>query len=182
MLDRRHLKAEIEVALERSRVVSLVGPRQSGKTTLAHEFLPADAPGYFDLEDPVSATRLSEAKSALAPLQGLVVIDEIQRQPELFPLLRVLADRSPTPAKFLILGSASPHLTKHAAESLAGRIEPIDVVLATSSRQKIKIPTRSHGLPGIPKKARTLKNELAAGSLSARADQNHATHRAEGPE
>jgi predicted AAA+ superfamily ATPase len=127
MVLRPELKAEIENALRRSRVVSLVGPRQSGKTTLAHEFLSPDAPGYFDLEDTASAIRLSEAKSTLAPLRNLIVIDEIQRQPELFQLLRVLADRKPLPAKFLILGSASPHLIKHSSESLAGRIESIDV-------------------------------------------------------
>jgi hypothetical protein len=96
--------------LKRSRVVALVGPRQSGKTTLARQFVPADSLNYFDLEDPQSLARLSEPDTALRPLKRLVVIDEIQRRPDLFPLLRVLADRRPLPARFLILGSASPAL------------------------------------------------------------------------
>src|SRR5205085_10072225 len=80
---------------------------------------------YFDLEDPSSLARLTEPDTALRPLKGLVVIDEIQRQPGLFPLLRVLADRQPLPARFLILGSASPDLLRQSSETLAGRIETI---------------------------------------------------------
>lgn len=85
------------------------------------------ATAYFDLEDPASESRLRDPKLALAPLRGLVVIDEIQRRPDLFPLLRVLLDRVPLPAKFLILGSASPQLLRGASESLAGRIEFIEM-------------------------------------------------------
>jgi hypothetical protein len=104
-------------------VVALLGPRQCGKTTLARQFVPADSLNYFDLEDPQSLARLSEPDTALRSLKGLVVIDEIQRRPELFPLLRVLADRAPLPARFLILGSASPDLLRQSSESLAGRLK-----------------------------------------------------------
>jgi predicted AAA+ superfamily ATPase len=112
-------------ALARSRVVVLVGPRQSGKTTLARELLEEDSVNYFDLEDPASLARLDEPMTALRPLKGMVVIDEIQRRPDLFPVLRVLADRRNTPARFLILGSASGNLMRQTSESLAGRMERI---------------------------------------------------------
>lgn len=120
---RESLEQRIRKALDRSRIVALLGPRQCGKTTLARKFLPADALGYFDLEDPLSLDRLREPMTALAELKGLVVIDEIQRSPGLFQILRVLADRDPLPARFLILGSASPDVVKGASESLAGRVE-----------------------------------------------------------
>ncbi|MDO8545183.1 MAG: ATP-binding protein [Opitutaceae bacterium] len=106
-------------------MVALLGPRQCGKTTLAREFVAADSPNYFDLEDPASLARLSEPDLALRPRQGLVVIDEVQRRPDLFPLLRVLADRQPLPARFLLLGSASPDLLRQSSETLAGRIETV---------------------------------------------------------
>lgn len=122
MIERTGLKQTIEKALTRSKVVALIGPRQCGKTTLARQFVPPDSINYFDLEDPFSLARLDQPMTALQDLQGLVVIDEIQRRPELFPLLRVLADRAPRPARFLILGSASPELLRQSSESLAGRI------------------------------------------------------------
>lgn len=115
----------VRSALKRSRIVALLGPRQCGKTTLARQFVPAKSLNYFDLEDPQGLARLSEPNLALRPLRGLVVIDEIQRRPDLFPLLRVLADRRPLPARFLILGSASPELLKQSSETLAGRIETV---------------------------------------------------------
>jgi hypothetical protein len=114
-------------ALARSRVVVLVGPRQSGKTTLARELLEEDSVNYFDLEDPASLARLDEPMTALRPLKGMVVIDEIQRRPDLFPVLRVLADRRNTPTRFLILGSASGNLMRQTSESLAGRMERISI-------------------------------------------------------
>jgi predicted AAA+ superfamily ATPase len=117
--------ALVRTALRRSRVAAIVGPRQCGKTTLAREFVPPGSPNYFDLEDPASLARLSEPDTALRPLRKLVVIDEVQRRPELFPLLRVLADRRPLPARFLILGSASPELLQQSSESLAGRLETV---------------------------------------------------------
>jgi len=125
MIDRSADRQAIRAALRRSRLVALLGPRQCGKTTLAREFVAADSLNYFDLEDPVSLARLSQPDLALRPLRGLVVIDEVQRHPELFPLLRVLSDRRPLPARFLILGSASPELLRQSSETLAGRIETV---------------------------------------------------------
>lgn len=127
MIDRKTDVALVRAALKRSRVVALLGPRQCGKTTLAREFVAADSLGYFDLEDPASLARLTEPDTALRPLKGVVVIDEIQRRPDLFPLLRVLADRQPLPARFLILGSASPALLRQSAETLAGRLETVEL-------------------------------------------------------
>ena len=125
MIKRTSLLQNVRVALARSRVVALLGPRQCGKTTLARELVGADSPNYFDLEDPASLARLEEPMVALRDLEGLVVVDEVQRRPELFPVLRVLADRKPLPARFLILGSASPNLMKQSSESLAGRLETV---------------------------------------------------------
>lgn len=125
MIERERDLRLVRVALKRSRIVALLGPRQSGKTTLARRLVPAESLNYFDLEDPQSLARLAEPNLALRSLQGLVVIDEVQRRPELFPLLRVLADRKPLPARFLILGSASPDLLKQSSETLAGRLETI---------------------------------------------------------
>jgi hypothetical protein len=105
----------------------LLGPRQCGKTTLARQLVPVDSANYFDLEDPISLTRLDEPLTALGELRGTVVIDEVQRRPELFPLLRVLADRADSPARFLILGSASPGLLRQSSESLAGRLELMEM-------------------------------------------------------
>ena len=113
----------LRTALSRSPVVLLVGSRQCGKTTLAREFVREDSANYFDLEDPVSLARLDQPMTALETLRGLVVIDEVQRRPDLFPILRVLADRRDAPAQFLILGSASGDLLRQSSESLAGRVE-----------------------------------------------------------
>ncbi|NNL78007.1 MAG: AAA family ATPase, partial [Desulfobacterales bacterium] len=96
MIPRSSILAALNKALARSRVVVLVGPRQSGKTTLARELIEEDSVNYFDLEDPASLARLDEPMTALRPLKGLVVIDEIQRRPDLFPVLRVLSDRRDT--------------------------------------------------------------------------------------
>jgi predicted AAA+ superfamily ATPase len=125
MIKRDSVLSTIKIALGRSRVVALVGPRQSGKTTLARQFVPSDSLNYFDLEDLASLSRLEEPMTALRNLRGIVVIDEIQRRPDLFPVLRVLCDRDPLPARFLILGSASPDLVRAYSESLAGRVETI---------------------------------------------------------
>lgn len=125
---RERLQAITLDALRRSRCVGLAGPRQSGKSTLAREIAEIESSSaYFDLEDPSSEARLLDPKLALEPLSGLVVIDEVQRRPDLFPLLRVLLDREPLPAKFLLLGSASPELLRGASESLAGRIEFVEM-------------------------------------------------------
>ena len=125
MIDRKTDLQRVRTALKRSRVAALLGPRQCGKTTLARQLVPADSLNYFDLEEAQSLARLAEPDTTLRPLKGLVVIDEIQRRPNLFPLLRVLADRQPLPARFLILGSASPELLRQSSETLAGRIETV---------------------------------------------------------
>lgn len=125
MIDRHSLFADLERALGRSRIVLVVGPRQCGKTTLARELLDAGSVNYFDLEDPADLARLDEPMTALRPLEGLVVIDEVQRRPDLYPILRVLVDRAGAPARFLILGSAYGDLLRQSSESLAGRVERI---------------------------------------------------------
>ncbi|HOH29663.1 MAG TPA: ATP-binding protein [Candidatus Hydrogenedentes bacterium] len=125
MIHRTIDSKRIQTALKRSRIVALLGPRQCGKTTLAQHFVPVESLNYFDLEDPASLARLSEPDTALRPLKGLIVIDEIQRRPDLFPLLRVLADRKSLRARFLILGSASPDLLKQSSETLAGHLETV---------------------------------------------------------
>lgn len=105
-------------------VVAMLGPRQVGKTTLARQLAAQwDGPvRHFDLEDPDDQARLTDSSFVLRPLTGLVVLDEIQIRPDLFALLRVLADRPETPARFLLLGSAAPELLRHTAETLAGRV------------------------------------------------------------
>ncbi len=133
-MDRTALLNAISVQLRVSKVVALLGPRQSGKTTLARMFaqtcgIPFDADlNYFDLQDPAQLLRLDAPMLALGPLRGLVVIDEIQLRPDLFPTLRVLADRADRDdTKFLILGSASRDLIRQGSETLAGRIGFVEV-------------------------------------------------------
>jgi predicted AAA+ superfamily ATPase len=127
MIRRAALEERIRLALGRSRIVVMTGPRQSGKTTLARRFVPADSASYFDLEDPISLARLEEPMTAMSGLTGIVAIDEIQRRPDLFPVLRVLADRDDSKVRFLILGSASGALLRQSSESLAGRAEFISI-------------------------------------------------------
>lgn len=122
MIERpRHVKA-IERHLKRNPVVAVLGARQVGKTTLARLVARKRNAAWFDLEDPADRARLAEPELVLRAAKGLVVLDEVQRLPEVFPLLRVLADRPRTPARFLILGSASPDLLRQGSETLAGRI------------------------------------------------------------
>jgi len=127
VIARAALLSSLKPALSRSRVVVLVGPRQCGKTTLARQLLRPESVGYFDLEDPVDLARLDEPMTSLSTLRGLVVIDEVQRRPDLFPILRVLADRRGTHARFLVLGSASGDLLRQTSESLAGRMESVSI-------------------------------------------------------
>ncbi len=105
-------------------MVAILGARQVGKTTLAREFSNRrrGPTARFDLEDPDDLARLEEPKLALGGLDGLVVLDEVQRRPDLFAVLRVLVDRPGSTARFLILGSASPDLLRQGSETLAGRI------------------------------------------------------------
>lgn len=124
---RPHLTNAVRRALARGRVVLLAGPRQSGKTTLARALVPPSAPAYFDLENPVDLERLREPMTSLAGFRGTVVLDEIQRRPDLFPVLRVLADRRPVRTRFLVLASASGDLLRQSSESLAGRLEVVEI-------------------------------------------------------
>ncbi|RZU01082.1 hypothetical protein EV670_1797 [Rivibacter subsaxonicus] len=126
MLERKALEAAVLAALARSPAVALVGPRQVGKTTLARKLLGAGSPNWFDLEDPQVEAQLRTPMVALKDLSGLVVIDEVQHAPDLFKVLRVLIDRDSNPARFLLLGSASPALLRQSSESLAGRLEVIE--------------------------------------------------------
>ncbi len=125
IIPRHAARTAVEAALDRNPVVVLVGPRQCGKTTLVRQLLDPASINYFDLEDPASLARLEEPMTALRPLEGLVVIDEVQRRPDLFPVLRVLVDRRRSPVRFLILGSASGDLLRQTSESLAGRMERV---------------------------------------------------------
>lgn len=124
MIARTRQQRILKRLLSRNPVVAVLGARQVGKTTLAREFIeqlrrPAE---IFDLERAQDIARLEDPELALRSLKGTVVLDEVQRRPELFPALRVLADRPRTPARFLVLGSASPELLRQSSESLAGRI------------------------------------------------------------
>jgi predicted AAA+ superfamily ATPase len=129
LVERRERIAEVGRLLRSFRVIAILGARQVGKTTLARQ-VAARFHGpttFFDLESPQDVARLRDPELALGALRGLVVLDEIQRRPDLFPVLRVLADRRPLPARFLVLGSASPELLKQSAETLAGRIVYTDL-------------------------------------------------------
>ncbi|HRN36530.1 MAG TPA: ATP-binding protein [Flavobacteriales bacterium] len=122
MKERNELLAELGLKLRSNPVVMLIGPRQCGKTTLARTLARKQKASYFDLESPSAFSAMAEPYNILSVLRGLVIIDEAQHRPELFPVLRVLADRPRTPARFLLLGSASPELSRQASESLAGRV------------------------------------------------------------
>jgi len=162
MVKRLALLSQIRHALRRSRVVALIGPRQSGKTTLARQIVPPDSPRYFDLEEPTSLARLAEPMTALAPLRGVIVIDEVQRRQDLFPILRVLADRRPLSARFLILGSASPELLRQSSESLAGRMETITLPGFTLAEVGARALNRHWLRGGFPRSflARTHEDSL----------------------
>lgn len=124
MIRRERHMAQVEALLSQHPVVAILGARQVGKTTLARAVAErAGGPvARFDLEDPEDLARLEDPKLALGRLEGLVVIDEIQRKPDLFPVLRVLVDRLGAKTRFLVLGSASPDLLRQSSETLAGRI------------------------------------------------------------
>jgi predicted AAA+ superfamily ATPase len=119
--------ARVQRALAANPIVVLFGPRQCGKSTLARALAAGVRSEYFDLEHPADARRLAEPMTALEPLRGLVVVDEVQHLPALFPILRVLADRKPIRARFLLLGSASPDLLQRSSESLAGRVSFVEL-------------------------------------------------------
>ena len=124
MIKRNEYQNKIKKALSRAPVVALLGPRQCGKTTLAKEI---ESSHYFDLESPVDQNRLINPEMTLESLSGLVILDEIQLKPELFNILRVIVDKESVNCQYIVLGSASPGIIKHASESLAGRIEFIEM-------------------------------------------------------
>lgn len=131
-MERSHFVDKISRSFDVFPAVALLGPRQCGKTTLARDYASrttrfSPTVNYFDLEDPLDLSRLENPRLALERLTGLVIIDEIQRAPELFPLLRVLLDRPDNSAKFMILGSASRDLIRQTSETLAGRIAFIEL-------------------------------------------------------
>src|SRR3990167_1752798 len=143
MISRINWEKRVIEAFAQHPVVAILGPRQCGKTTLAREIFSNSSSSarletnYFDLEDPVHINRLQNTKLALESLQGLIVIDEIQLVPELFPVLRVLVDRPSNQGRFLILGSASRDLIRQSSETLAGRIQYLE--LTPFSLQEISI-------------------------------------------
>jgi len=128
MIKRIRLQEKIERSLSVSPVTALLGPRQCGKTTISRLIAENHDTVIFDLENPVDYQQMSAAPMiTLQSLKGLVIIDEIQQIPALLGIIRVLADRVNHPAKFLILGSASPFMMKYASESLAGRVAFVDM-------------------------------------------------------
>jgi hypothetical protein len=132
--ERPNLLSRIEEGFGKKPITLLLGPRQCGKTTLARHYAGRPDTHWFDLEDYLHRSRLEDnPMGTLGPLRGRVVLDEVQILPELFPALRVLADRPEMPARFLLLGSASPHLAWHSAETLAGRVFRIEMAGFTGS-------------------------------------------------
>ena len=127
MINRPGYLGSLETAVHRSPVTALLGPRQSGKTTLARLFAQKNPASFFDLESIPDQRRLQNPELVLGNLENLVILDEIQLKPELFGTLRVLVDRPEQKARFLILGSASPEIIRNASETLAGRIEFVDL-------------------------------------------------------
>lgn len=127
MISRPYYLEQLATALGRSPITALLGPRQCGKTTLAREIASTQHATFFDTESIPDQRRLQNPELVLGELSGLVVIDEIQVLPELFQVLRILVDRTNNKARFLILGSASPAIVKSASETLAGRLEFIEL-------------------------------------------------------
>jgi len=127
MIPRPTLQARIEQAFHVTPIVTLLGPRQCGKTTVARAIAQETGAAIFDLEDPADDAALTNPKLALGDKRGLIVLDEVQRRPELLPVLRVLVDRPDNAARFLLLGSASPTLVRGVSETLAGRTSFVDM-------------------------------------------------------
>jgi hypothetical protein len=127
MINRPAYLSQLQNALRRSPVTALLGPRQSGKTTLARMFSKGRKTVYFDLESQPDLMRLQNPELVLGSIEGTAIIDEIQVMPKLFNVLRVLVDRPSSRVRFLILGSASPDIIKNVSETLAGRIEFVEL-------------------------------------------------------
>jgi uncharacterized protein len=150
MIPRIRYNTRILKAFRRSKITALIGPRQCGKTTLAREISHQINTHFLDMESPTDRAKLENPELYLGKIPGLIIIDEIQFMPELFPVLRVLSDRSPDNGRFLILGSASPDLIKNASESLAGRIEFVDLHgfnLSETGNEKMDRLWRRGGFP-----------------------------------
>ncbi len=127
MLPRPTYLHRLQTASQRSPITALLGPRQCGKTTLARQLAATQPTTFFDLDSVPDQRRLQNPELVLGDLRGLVVLDEIQTMPELFAVLRVLVDRPTNQARFLILGSASPSIIRSVSETLAGRVEFVDL-------------------------------------------------------
>lgn len=127
MIKREKYINQLTIAVGRSSVTAILGPRQCGKTTLARMFIEGKQAAYFDLESRPDIQRLQNPELVLGSMKHIVVIDEIQTMPELFNVLRVPVDRPENRARFIILGSASPAIIKKVSETLAGRIEFIEL-------------------------------------------------------
>lgn len=150
VIERLADKQRLQIALARSPVVLLVGPRQAGKSTLARHVVAPPAGNHFDLEDPRDLLRLGDPTLSLPPLQGTIVIDEAQHSSALFPILRVLVDADRRPGRFLVLGSASPDLIGLASESLAGRVTIVELAglrVGDVGAQHLDTLWRRGGLP-----------------------------------
>ena len=147
MIAREEYLRRIAASTSRAPVTSLLGPRQCGKTTLARQFVSSRNATIFDLESEADARRLSNPALVLGELQGFVVLDEIQVRPG---VLRVLADRPGSDARFLILGSASPDIVRGVSQTLAGRVEFIDMAgfdLAEAGADNLRMLWRRGGFP-----------------------------------
>ena len=127
MIKRPYHLEQLSIATKRAPITALLGPRQCGKTTLARMFTNDLSAVFFDLESQPDLQRLQNPELMLGALDGIVVIDEVQIMPELFKVLRVLADRPKNKARFLILGSASPDVAKNVSQTLAGRVEFVEL-------------------------------------------------------
>lgn len=169
MIERADHQRAVRRLIANNPVVALLGARQVGKTTLA-QVLAAQRSGavhVFDLESNADLARLADPELALSNLRGLVVLDEVQRRPNLFPTLRVLADRRPLPARFLVLGSASPQLLRQSSETLAGRIAHYELPPLSVAEVRPKEAQRLWLRGGMPR-AYTLRSH--AGSFRWRRD------------
>ena len=127
MIERPSYIEQLSAAIKRSPVTTLLGPRQCGKTTLARMFAEGKKAIHFDLESQPDLQRLQNPQLMLGSLQGIVILDEIQMMPELFNVLRVFVDRPKNRTRFLLLGSASPGIIRNTSETLAGRVEFVEL-------------------------------------------------------
>ena len=167
-LFRPEYEAEISQSMAANPITAILGPRQCGKTTIARKLAADNHSVFFDLEDPDDFELLkNSAKQILGQQTGLVVIDEVQRLPELFPLLRVLADQAVADRKFLLLGSASPELMRNSSETLAGRIGFVDLTgfrLDEVGIENLSPLWMRGGFPAfVPSRRRPAKLPVAAG-------------------